>query len=66
MDKLVGFLVALAAGAFGIAGFAAIMSAVCGRYNEQCGGSLQLWQGLFMAGILLAPQIAVWYVTRRK
>jgi hypothetical protein len=64
MDKLSAYLLAVAAGFLGVSFFAQIMTAFCGKYNDRCGGSLQVWQLLSMAVIFLAPHVIAWYLTK--
>lgn len=66
MDKLTGFLVALAVGMMGVSVFALLMAVFCGRNNDQCGGAVQPWQWVCIASLLLVPHAVVWFMTKEK
>jgi hypothetical protein len=65
MDKLDRFLLGAAVGSLCVAIIAELFSLFCGRYNEQCGGSVQGWQWVLLILFFLWPITCSMGIRRR-
>jgi hypothetical protein len=65
VNKLDRLILGLSIGSFMVAILAQLFSLFCGRYNEQCGGSVQGWQWVLLILFFFWPILCSMLTPRR-